>query len=708
MTFLRSALFALDLLRLDGDRRAARLPGQPVRHRCRSAGWAHGWCRAASAPRPHRARHPHRVEGARARRLGAGRGQAPVDVRDDGDAAAARRPAVVLKRELTDIPLFGWVTRRYGVIPVDRAAAPRRCGGCCARPRRRWRKGGRSLIFPEGTRAPVGERRRCSRASPAFTGRSACRSCRWRWTAAGCGRRDASSSGPGTVTSASARPIPPGLKRDEIEARVHAAINALEPEALQPRRLAPELAGRGDDLLGDRLQLGVGEALLARLQRDLDRQRLQPSARSRRRRRRTAARRRSPPCRRRWTARTRASAASVGRHEEGEVARHRLQRRRRIGGRAMAAPPRLAGIASRKISAATTGAVEIERLERSPGGARRSAASTVLAQPQRAPTGRDARRRPPRPSPADCRPARPRRRAAPAPRPWRRTRRSAAPCRAASRARCARPRARRRASAARRRPDSGGRSRTGARRAAPRSTLRCAAASRPGSSDGPHDLHVLADRVGERPGRRRRTARPRLSEMKLQVTASFEPARGGGAAHAALEQLRRGGGRLRDARRRAAAASRATLSKPVDADDFLDQVGRAVDVAAPGRHASPARPRRDTSKPRRSQDRALLVLGRSSTPPRRARSAPDRRRHAARLDRRRRRRGSPSRRPSPPQSSSDQRGRDREPVVEERRIDAALEAAARVAGQAELLAGRARCARDRNRRIRSARRWSPR
>jgi 1-acyl-sn-glycerol-3-phosphate acyltransferase len=34
----------------------------------------------------------------------------------------ARTPVVVMKRELTTIPLFGWVTRRYGVIGVDREA----------------------------------------------------------------------------------------------------------------------------------------------------------------------------------------------------------------------------------------------------------------------------------------------------------------------------------------------------------------------------------------------------------------------------------------------------------------------------------------------------------------------------------------------------------------------------------------------------------
>ncbi len=34
----------------------------------------------------------------------------------------ARLPVVVIKKELADIPLFGLMTRRYGVIPVERSA----------------------------------------------------------------------------------------------------------------------------------------------------------------------------------------------------------------------------------------------------------------------------------------------------------------------------------------------------------------------------------------------------------------------------------------------------------------------------------------------------------------------------------------------------------------------------------------------------------
>jgi 1-acyl-sn-glycerol-3-phosphate acyltransferase len=36
--------------------------------------------------------------------------------------ALVEDPVIVLKRQLADVPLFGWLTRRHGVIPVDRTA----------------------------------------------------------------------------------------------------------------------------------------------------------------------------------------------------------------------------------------------------------------------------------------------------------------------------------------------------------------------------------------------------------------------------------------------------------------------------------------------------------------------------------------------------------------------------------------------------------
>ena len=145
------------------------------------------------------------------------------------------QPAVVLKRELADLPLWGWVVRRYGVIPVDRA------GGAAAL-RRMMRSAeaaiaeGRPIVdLPRRARGSrPASSRRSSRALPASTGRWACRWCRSRSTAAGSGRATASSSGRGSSPSASASRSRPACRAREIEAAVHQAINVLEAGPVTP------------------------------------------------------------------------------------------------------------------------------------------------------------------------------------------------------------------------------------------------------------------------------------------------------------------------------------------------------------------------------------------------------------------------------------------------------------------------------------------
>lgn len=69
------------------------------------------------------------------------------------------RPAIVLKQELLNLPLFGWYMRKCRMIPVDRkgrAAALRRMA---ADARDRASAGRPILIFPEGTRVAPGHRR---------------------------------------------------------------------------------------------------------------------------------------------------------------------------------------------------------------------------------------------------------------------------------------------------------------------------------------------------------------------------------------------------------------------------------------------------------------------------------------------------------------------------------------------------------------------
>jgi 1-acyl-sn-glycerol-3-phosphate acyltransferase len=135
-------------------------------------------------------------------------------------------PVIVIKRELADLPLFGLMTRRYGVIPVDRSAGAKALRNLVSEGEQAIATGRPVIIYPEGTRVRVGETPELKSGFAALyralglpvvpvavdSGRL--------W-----GRGLVHQAG--TVTIRIGATIPPGLKRDEIEARVHAASNAL-------------------------------------------------------------------------------------------------------------------------------------------------------------------------------------------------------------------------------------------------------------------------------------------------------------------------------------------------------------------------------------------------------------------------------------------------------------------------------------------------
>lgn len=143
-----------------------------------------------------------------------------------------RLPVIVLKKELSDIPLFGFLTRRYGVISVERSAGAKALRALVDEGQRATATGRPVIIYPEGTRVRVGQ------APPLRSGFAAL------YRALGLPVVPvAVDSGrlwgkglvhrAGAVTFRVGQTIPAGLPRKEIEARVHAAINALEsgPEA---------------------------------------------------------------------------------------------------------------------------------------------------------------------------------------------------------------------------------------------------------------------------------------------------------------------------------------------------------------------------------------------------------------------------------------------------------------------------------------------
>lgn len=139
----------------------------------------------------------------------------------------ADTPVVVMKRQLTEIPLFGWVTLRYGVIGVDRDAGASALREMMALGKKAIAAGRPVVIFPEGTRVAPGE---SPELKPGFAGLYralglpvvpiALDSGRI-WGRGLLKRR-------GTIHVQVGQVIPSGLRRAEVEARVHAAINAME------------------------------------------------------------------------------------------------------------------------------------------------------------------------------------------------------------------------------------------------------------------------------------------------------------------------------------------------------------------------------------------------------------------------------------------------------------------------------------------------
>ena len=138
----------------------------------------------------------------------------------------ARSPVVVMKRELSHMPLWGKAARTYGVIGVDREAGARALREMMVEAKKAAAAGRPVLIFPEGTRIPLGE---APPLRPGFAGLYRVLGLPVVPIALDSARLWPRSfvKQAGTIHFKVGEIIPPGLKRDEVEARVHAAINAL-------------------------------------------------------------------------------------------------------------------------------------------------------------------------------------------------------------------------------------------------------------------------------------------------------------------------------------------------------------------------------------------------------------------------------------------------------------------------------------------------
>jgi 1-acyl-sn-glycerol-3-phosphate acyltransferase len=66
-------------------------------------------------------------------------------------------PAIVLKQELLNIPIWGWYLRRSGMIPIDRGAHVRALTSMMQAAQKAAADGRKIVIFPQGTRVAPGD-----------------------------------------------------------------------------------------------------------------------------------------------------------------------------------------------------------------------------------------------------------------------------------------------------------------------------------------------------------------------------------------------------------------------------------------------------------------------------------------------------------------------------------------------------------------------
>ncbi|QUL36865.1 1-acyl-sn-glycerol-3-phosphate acyltransferase [Erythrobacter sp. JK5] len=134
-------------------------------------------------------------------------------------------PAVFAKRELFTIPGWGFSAKVYGLVPVARDEGARALRHMLTTARQRIAEGRPLVIFPEGTRVEHGSERPLQSGFaglykllrlpvvPVAVNSGPLYNRLWKR--------------PGTITYRIGETIPAGLPRAEVEARVHAAINAL-------------------------------------------------------------------------------------------------------------------------------------------------------------------------------------------------------------------------------------------------------------------------------------------------------------------------------------------------------------------------------------------------------------------------------------------------------------------------------------------------
>jgi 1-acyl-sn-glycerol-3-phosphate acyltransferase len=158
------------------------------------------------------------------------------------------QPIFILKRELNWIPFFGWCLMKAGMIGIDRKAGIRSLKMLARMTQEQMHRGRQLVIFPEGTRRPVG-------APPAYKSGVALIYAEGdvpcvpvALNSGLCWPRRTFLRYPGTITVEFLDSLPPGLRRDEFMSRLTASIEETTNRLVETGRLEQaRLFGRVPD-----------------------------------------------------------------------------------------------------------------------------------------------------------------------------------------------------------------------------------------------------------------------------------------------------------------------------------------------------------------------------------------------------------------------------------------------------------------------------
>lgn len=154
-----------------------------------------------------------------------------------------RDPALVMKKELLAIPLYGWYCRKSRMIPVDREGGPRALKEMLRAAAAAADEGRPIIIFPEGTRTAPGRRLPYLPGVVALYRHLGIETVPVAVNSGLHWPRRSFRKRPGRIVLTYLEPIPPGLDRKTFMAELEQRIEA-GTEALMADDACGELSGK--------------------------------------------------------------------------------------------------------------------------------------------------------------------------------------------------------------------------------------------------------------------------------------------------------------------------------------------------------------------------------------------------------------------------------------------------------------------------------